>query len=59
MDKSGDGSVTLEDLRGVYNGKEHPDVVAGKKSEDEVLTEFLKSFDTPNKGDGKVKLQTQ
>ncbi|XP_054724377.1 calcyphosin-like protein [Uloborus diversus] len=57
MDKSGDGSVTLEDLKGVYNGKEHPDVIDGKKSEDEVLLEFLSSFDTPNKTDGKVSKQ--
>jgi len=57
MDKSGDGSVTLEDLKGVYSGKEHPDVVSGKKSEDEVLLEFLQSFDTPNKGDGMVTKQ--
>ncbi|GBN36431.1 Calcyphosin-like protein [Araneus ventricosus] len=57
MDKTGDGSVTLDDLKGVYSGKEHPDVVAGKKSEDEVLLEFLSSFDTPNKSDGKVSKQ--
>ncbi|KFM66371.1 Calcyphosin-like protein, partial [Stegodyphus mimosarum] len=57
MDKTGDGSVTLEDLKGVYNAKEHPDVAAGKKSEDEVLLEFLQSFDTPNKGDGTVSKQ--
>lgn len=57
MDQSGDGSVTLEDLKGVYNGKEHPDVVAGTKSEDEVLLEFLANFDTPNKADGKVSKQ--
>ncbi|PRD26716.1 UNVERIFIED_CONTAM: Calcyphosin [Trichonephila clavipes] len=57
MDQSGDGSVTLEDLKGVYSGKEHPDVVEGKKSEDEVLLEFLANFDTPNKADGKVSKQ--
>uniref|UniRef100_T1DC58 Putative calcium-dependent protein kinase n=1 Tax=Cupiennius salei TaxID=6928 RepID=T1DC58_CUPSA len=57
MDKTGDGSVTLDDLRGVYSGKEHPDVIDGKKTEDEVLEEFLHSFDTPNKGDGKVSKQ--
>lgn len=54
MDKTSDGCVTLEDLKGVYNGKEHPDVKEGKKTEDAVLEEFLQNFDSPNKGDGKV-----
>ncbi|KAG8192098.1 hypothetical protein JTE90_005395 [Oedothorax gibbosus] len=57
MDQTGDGCVTLEDIKGVYNAKEHPDVQDGKKGEDEVLLEFLGSFDTPNKADGKVTKQ--
>ncbi len=30
---------------GVYNAKLHPDVKAGKKTEDEILGEFLDTFE--------------
>ena len=45
IDKSGDGVLELSDLKGVYNANSHPDVKAGKKSEDEVLCEFLDTFE--------------
>jgi hypothetical protein len=45
LDKNGDGEVTLEDIRGVYNAKNHPDVKSGKKTEDEILGEFLDTFE--------------
>ena len=45
LDRDGSGVVNVDDLRGVYNGKFHPDVVAGKKSEDEVLQEWLDTFE--------------
>jgi len=45
MDKNGNGKLELDDIRGVYNAKFHPDVKAGKKSEDEVLAEFLDNFE--------------
>jgi len=35
----------LDDIKGLYNAKKHPDVISGKKTEDEVLTEFLETFD--------------
>ncbi|XP_042895751.1 calcyphosin-like protein isoform X2 [Parasteatoda tepidariorum] len=54
MDNTGDGSVTLDDLRGVYSAKQHPDVIDGKKTEEEVLLKFLSNFDSPNNSDGKV-----
>nr|ACH48219.1 EF-hand protein-like protein [Cyriopagopus schmidti] len=57
MDKTGDGVVNLQDLKGVYNAREHPDVIAGKKNEDKVLVEFLENFETPNNPDGKVTKQ--
>lgn len=46
LDKNGNGIVELDDIRGVYNAKNHPDVKLGKKTEDEVLTEFLETFET-------------
>jgi calcyphosin len=46
MDKDKSGVLNIDDIKGVYNGKLHPDVKAGKKSEEEVLGEFLDTFET-------------
>lgn len=45
LDKNNSGSVNMDDIRGVYSAKNHPDVRAGKKTEDEVLGEFLDNFE--------------
>lgn len=45
LDKNGNGLVELDDIRGVYNGSKHPDVLNGKKTEDEILGEFLDTFE--------------
>ena len=45
MDKDKSGSLTIDDLRGVYNGKKHPDVINGRRTEDDVLGEFLETFE--------------
>ena len=45
MDKNGNRSLEVDDLKGVYNCTKHPDVKSGKKSEDEVLGEFLDTFE--------------
>jgi len=42
----GDGKITLADIKAHYNAKKHPEVIAGKKTEDEVLAEFLNTFDS-------------
>ena len=41
LDKDGKGYVSVGQLRHEYNAKEHPLVRQGKRSEDEVLAEFL------------------
>ncbi|CAG9319479.1 unnamed protein product [Blepharisma stoltei] len=46
LDRNGNGIVDLEDLKGVYKADSHPDVRTGKKTEDEVLCEFLDTFET-------------
>jgi hypothetical protein len=46
MDRDKSGVLNIDDIKGVYNGKHHPDVKAGKKTEDEVLGEFLDTFET-------------
>ena len=45
IDRNRNGIVELDDLKGVYNAKNHPDVKLGKKTEDEVLSEFLDTFE--------------
>lgn len=45
LDKTGDQKIQLEDVKGVYNASNHPDVRSGKKTEDEILCEFLDTFE--------------
>lgn len=53
LDRTGDGVVTVEDLRGVYSGRAHPKVCSGEWTEDEALRQFLDNFDAVEK-DGQV-----
>lgn len=45
FDRDGNGTVNIEDLKGWYNASMHPDVRSGKKSEEDVLYEFLDTFE--------------
>jgi len=45
VDRNGNGSIELDDIKGVYNAKQHPEVRSGKKTEDEVLSEFIDTFE--------------
>eukprot|EP00049_Salpingoeca_infusionum_P004198 m.75659 g.75659 ORF g.75659 m.75659 type:complete len:223 (+) comp12454_c4_seq1:52-720(+) len=58
IDKNGDGTLTKEDLKGVYDVRRHPKFISGEKTEDELLDEFLGTFEGDDgaggKGDGKV-----
>lgn len=45
LDNNHSGTVDINDIRQSYNAKQHPDVKAGKKTEDDVLTEFLDTFE--------------
>jgi len=45
MDKDGSGILDINDIRQTYNATHHPDVKSGKKTEDEVLLEFLDTFE--------------
>jgi Ca2+-binding EF-hand superfamily protein len=45
LDSNGDGEIHMDEIKGIYNAKQHPDVKAGKRTEDEVLAEFLETFD--------------
>jgi Ca2+-binding EF-hand superfamily protein len=54
LDRTGDGIVTVEDLKGVYNVTKHKKFISGEWTEDQCLGEFLESFEQPNSKDGKV-----
>jgi len=45
MDRDKSGVLSIDDIKGVYNAKKHPDVINGKKTEDEILGEFLDTFE--------------
>jgi tRNA-dihydrouridine synthase len=45
MDKDGSGKLDINDIRQNYNAKQHPDVKSGKKTEDQILGEFLDTFE--------------
>lgn len=46
LDKNGNGLIDVSDITGVYNGKKHPEVIAGRKTEEQILGEFLETFET-------------
>jgi Ca2+-binding EF-hand superfamily protein len=46
LDKDGNGYVDINDITGVYTAKTHPDVASGKKTEQQILLEFLETFET-------------
>ncbi|XP_023664317.2 calcyphosine-like b isoform X2 [Paramormyrops kingsleyae] len=54
LDKTGDGIITIEDLKGVYNAKNHPKYQNGELTEEQVFRQFLDNFDSPYDKDGKV-----
>lgn len=45
FDQDGNGFINMEDLKGRYNASNHPDVKLGKKTEEDVLYEFLDTFE--------------
>jgi hypothetical protein len=46
IDRDGSGVVDMNDIRGLYNATRHPDVIQGKKTEEDILLEFLETFET-------------
>jgi len=54
LDKTADGQVTQEDLKGVYDVRHHKKFKSGEYTEEQVFREFLASFETPGDADGIV-----
>ena len=45
IDEDGSGVLDISDIRNRYNAKKHPDVMSGKQTEDDILYEFLDTFE--------------
>ncbi|RUS77397.1 hypothetical protein EGW08_014843 [Elysia chlorotica] len=54
FDRTGDGVVTVEDLRGIYNAREHPKFRNGEWTEEECFRSFINTFENSGEKDGKV-----
>jgi Ca2+-binding EF-hand superfamily protein len=46
LDINGDGLVKLDDISKIYDASEHPEVLSGKKTAEDVYREFMKQWDT-------------
>jgi len=44
LDKTGDGRVTIDDLKLAYNVEHHPKYQSKELSADQVLTQFMDTF---------------
>ncbi len=49
LDVNKDGLVKLDDIEQLYDASQHPDVLDGKKTEQEVILEFVQKWDTQEK----------
>lgn len=45
MDRDGSGQVQINDLLGIYDVSRNPDFLEGRKTRDEILSEFLQNFE--------------
>lgn len=53
-DKTADGVITVKDLKGVYNVRQHKKYQSGEWDEKRCLEEFLKNFDSTSDPDNVV-----
>ena len=54
LDKSGDGTVTSDDLKGVYKADQHKKYKSGEWTEDDVFQDWLNKFNGPDNYSGEV-----
>ncbi len=44
LDTDGSGAVEFSEIKSLYNASSHPDVIMNKRTEEEVLIEFMQAF---------------
>lgn len=54
LDRDGNQVLEPTDVISAYDARRHPDVIAGRRTTDDVLREFLDTFDVGGEKDGKV-----
>ena len=54
VDKDGSGELDASDIVDAYDASKHPEVIAGRMTENQVFAEFLNNFDVGGVVDGKV-----
>lgn len=58
LDKDGSGEIDITDISAAYNAKAHPDVIMERRTEKEILQEFMLNFEKGSKEqDGIVTLE--
>ena len=45
LDKNGGGTITIQDIEGVYDVSMNPDFLEGRKTKEEILTDFISNFE--------------
>jgi len=45
LDKSNDGVISIADVAGIYDVSMNPEFLEGRKSRDEILSDFLSNFE--------------
>eukprot|EP01062_Namystynia_karyoxenos_P011285 TRINITY_DN14030_c0_g1_i1.p1 TRINITY_DN14030_c0_g1~~TRINITY_DN14030_c0_g1_i1.p1 ORF type:complete len:394 (+),score=149.28 TRINITY_DN14030_c0_g1_i1:81-1184(+) len=54
LDPNGDGELTLAEAKQLFNSQQHPAVVSGERTQEEVLADFIAAWDKD--GDGALSL---
>ena len=58
LDRDGSGVITIPDISGIYDVSMNPEFLEGRKTRDEILTDFLGNFEgAKGNGDGKITKQ--
>ncbi|XP_073951686.1 calcyphosin-like [Choristoneura fumiferana] len=57
LDKTGKGTVAIDDLRRIYSVTANPRYMSGEDSEHKTMTKFLAHFETESTVDGQVTLE--
>ena len=58
LDRDGSGVVKINDIAGIYDVSMNPEFLEGRKTRDEILTDFLNNFDgAKGNNDGQVSKQ--